>query len=380
MPENKKKEELPVREVKPKTKRFGLTVPIVRYPHDDFLPQKSDEGTNTRHTSNTSTPSITSITSTPSNTSNAKKTPDSPEKDWQKVPNSIARDAIPTGVFTGKSKQVWDYFWSISRGSIKKNRFVRVTRPEIKQGAGLGSFVTVDNAVARLQEIGLIRKVEVVSGKHDGNQFEVFEWNELETATSSASDTSDTSYTQKVELLVLPESSNTSSSSGSINTGVSDEPKTLLKTLSFKSDDEGLIVAFLEKMNSAAKNKTGRNLSRRDLESLADIAELLIAETEIAAARTNSISAYIPFMAENLRRRLHAKPKFEKKGTEAKKDTVGKTFISAPEPLDEESKINLLKTYQEGLAEYGMEWVDQNESYFTPEDWQWIKSKLETQD
>lgn len=43
MPENKKKEETSLRVVKPKTKKFGLSVPIVRYPHDDFLAKPQAE-------------------------------------------------------------------------------------------------------------------------------------------------------------------------------------------------------------------------------------------------------------------------------------------------------------------------------------------------
>src|SRR5215213_2087772 len=99
-----------------------------------------------------STPSVTRTTSKPRTSS----TGIAPERDFQRVPNSITKQAIPSGVFRGKSKQVWDYLWSISRGAIIPTRTVRKSRKEIKAGAGLGSMVTLDAAIDHLEQVGLI--------------------------------------------------------------------------------------------------------------------------------------------------------------------------------------------------------------------------------
>src|SRR5215218_4931214 len=55
-----------------------------------------------------------------------------PESDFQRVPNSVTRRAIPEGLFRGKSKQVWDYLWSVTRGAVVPTRSTRKSRREIK--------------------------------------------------------------------------------------------------------------------------------------------------------------------------------------------------------------------------------------------------------
>ncbi len=104
-------------------------------------------------TSISSSSSISSISSIPSTTSrlnsNRQKksapvpTSDiSPIRDFQKVPNSVTRSAMAQGIFRGKSKQVWDYLWSASRGAINPTRIIRRSRKEIKEGSGLGSMIS----------------------------------------------------------------------------------------------------------------------------------------------------------------------------------------------------------------------------------------------
>src|ERR671912_69734 len=41
-----------------------------------------------------------------------------PKRDFMKVANSITREAVPSGLFTGKSKQLYDYLYSLTRGAI----------------------------------------------------------------------------------------------------------------------------------------------------------------------------------------------------------------------------------------------------------------------
>ncbi len=98
--------------------------------------------------------------------------PVSPERDFQKVPNSITRE-MASRLFRGKSKQLYDYLWSQSRGAISPTRTVRRSRPQLLRGAGFGSMGTVERCVDFLSEVGLI-KVRTIIGESEGNEYEVF--------------------------------------------------------------------------------------------------------------------------------------------------------------------------------------------------------------
>jgi hypothetical protein len=136
-----------------------------------------------------STPSSTSLPSIPSIPSSA-STPHrnspgiAPERDFQRVPNSVTRQAIPQGLFRGKSKQVWDYLYSVTRGAIIPVRNVRKSRKEIKAGSGLGSMVTVDAALEHLESVGLLL-IKPAIGSLIGNEYEVFTPEEASTRISS---------------------------------------------------------------------------------------------------------------------------------------------------------------------------------------------------
>jgi hypothetical protein len=150
--------------------------------------------------------SIPSISSTPSK-SRIPSTAIAPERDFQRVPNSVTREAMPQGLFRGKSKQVYDYLYYQTRGAMTPRRSVRKSRKEILKGSGLGSMVTVDAAIDHLRTIGLLA-VRPAIGSLIGNEYEVLTPEEATTRIPST--TSITSLTQKVDNLVLPESGSTS--------------------------------------------------------------------------------------------------------------------------------------------------------------------------
>src|SRR4028118_754753 len=139
--------------------------------------------------SSTSTPSISRTPRIPRTTS----TPIAPERDFQRVPNSVTREAMPQGLFRGKSKQVYDYLYHQTRGAITPKRSVRKSRKEILRGSGLGSMVTVDAAVEHLKSVGLL-DVRAAVGSLNGNEYEVF--TPEESSTRLPSSTSITSPTQ----------------------------------------------------------------------------------------------------------------------------------------------------------------------------------------
>lgn len=227
-----------------------------------------------------------------------------PESDFQRVPNSVTRRAIPEGLFRGKSKQVWDYLWSVTRGTVVPTRSTRKSRREIKAGSGLGSMVTVDAALEHLENVGLIA-VKPAIGSPTGNEYEVFTPEEASTSTSSIASSS--RITQKVDELDVPESGSTSTTQLVENAGTWGRPNTSFKTKDINTDDEAF-AEFAAAVRKTAKEITGKEPSKAEAARWAEVAEVLMTELRIAAGRT-TISSVPAFLAEHLRRRLWKKEK-----------------------------------------------------------------------
>ncbi len=230
-----------------------------------------------------------------------------PERDFQRIPNSITRKAIPQGVFRGKSKQVWDYLWSVTRGAIVPVTSTRKSRREIKAGSGLGSMVTVDASLEHLENVGLIA-VRPAVGSLSGNEYEVFTPDEAYTSISSISSTpSSTRITQKLDELDVPESSSTRTTQSVEKKEGSSQPNTSFKTKDINTDDEAF-AEFAAAVRKTAKEVTGSEPSKAEAARWAEVAEVLMTELKIAAGRT-TISSVPAFLAEHLRRRLWKKEK-----------------------------------------------------------------------
>ncbi len=254
--------------------------------------------TPTTETKPYSSPSTSRLSSTPSITrkesrsgqdaqQKQRKPSVAPESDFQRVPNSVTRRAIPEGLFRGKSKQVWDYLWSVTRGAVVPARSTRKSRREIKAGSGLGSMVTVDAALEHLENVGLIA-VKPAIGSLTGNEYEVF--TPEETSTSTSSITSSSRITQKVDELDVPESSSTSTTQLIENSGGWGQPNTSFKTKDINTDDEAF-AEFAAAVRKTAKEITGKEPSKAEAPRWAEVAEVLMTELKIAAGRT-TVSAY----------------------------------------------------------------------------------------
>jgi hypothetical protein len=96
-----------------------------------------------------------------------------PEKDFTRVANSIVREAVPDGLFIGKSKQIYDYLYSITRGAVQPVRSVRVTKADLMRNADIGAERTLRKNLAHLQSLGLIKISEII-GQRYGNEYETF--------------------------------------------------------------------------------------------------------------------------------------------------------------------------------------------------------------
>lgn len=406
-----------LRTPKPKQK-LGLRVPQIQMPHLELVhpevkPDEVKSEPDTKVNSNKSTTLSTQSRQTSQGRQTSQtnflsqstlETPVAPTRDFQKVPNSITKSAIPDGFFKpGKSKILYDVLYSLTRGDIEPKRSIRISKTKLMKLATIGSRITFDSIVSQFESTGLV-KVTVYAGEHEGNEFEVFTPDEIKNQTTlpsmtrQSSHTSMTSHAQNLDRVVSLDSRQTSQSLNVENKTSSTEPKTLLKTLKY-IDDDAPIMNVLEKLNEMARKLTGKDLTKKDLEKLSDLVELMISETVFAAARTDSVSSTIAFMTENLRRRLYSKPRAST-GKLAKKDIrpthldVGKRTESAKEeedtsliwtpqtPLTEEQRENTLNALKEAKSENSIlyrEFKTYGEIEYAPEDFEWLLKNLEKQ-
>jgi hypothetical protein len=292
-------------------KKLGLVVPpALRMPHEDLitpapLPTEQTPPSHTTQPSQTSQARHTRQSSPTRQTLQPEKSegfPVAPERDFMKTANSIVREAVPSGVFKGKSKQLYDALYSLTRGAIVPARRVRISRPKLMAKAGIGSRVTFDVNVRHLTAVRLI-VVRQIAGEHEGNEYEVFLPEEIAGLTSLTSHSSLTSPALKVDGLVGLESSQTSQSLSPINTSTSGESKTFSKDLRAIDDDDAALAGLCAALKGGAREVTGRDLSPAEAERWKELGDVLVAELRIAAART-TVSSVPSFLAEHLRRRL----------------------------------------------------------------------------
>ena len=331
MAETKPRSADSLRTPKPK-KKLGLAVPpALRLPHEDLIiaaPEKIIDPTGqtsmpsqtslTRHSSEISEPislgqtelidamtipSQTSLTSLTRYTKSEK--PIAPIRDFTKVANSIHREAVPSGLFTGKGKQLYDCLYSLSRGAIVPSRTVRISRPKLMKLAGIGARVTFEANIERLAAVGLLQ-VRRIAGEHDGNEYTVLLPEEL-SQTSQTSLTSLTSHAQNLVRLDGLDSSQTRHTLTVEEKDTSGESKTSFNTKEENPDDEAF-AGFVARVKKVASEITGKQPSPAEADRWAEVAEVLMTELQLAAGRT-TISSVPAFLAEHLRRRLWKKEK-----------------------------------------------------------------------
>lgn len=367
-------------------KKLGLIVPSIKLPHDELFkpeiqeiekPSKSLTG-QTRQTTQTRHTSQTTQTRQSSQTRQTRLDPIAPGKNFQKVPNSITKEAIPAGFFKGKAKQLYDVLYALTRGAIVPVRTTRIRKSELMKKAHIGSRNTFDINIKHLQAVGLLRET-VLIGEHAGNEFEVFTVEEISTLPSLPSQTSVTGQSQKLVSLVTPETSQTRQRLNISEENSYEDLKTFFKTFSF-IDDEAPLMRSLIQLNEAARGVTGRDLTTKDWEAFSELIELIINETAIARTRTHSVSIYLKFAAENLRRRLYTRSTQQKQ----KRFEPGKpeTFISSEpqisetEPMNEAAREVVLESLQQIKSKNGMEAIEIFREIYTDEDWNWLKENL----
>ena len=361
----------------------------VKHPMVDFLNFPSEVTTDNNPTDTTDTTSYTNTTDTTNTFVNRQST--SPERDFTKTPNSITRVLLAQGLFRGKSKQIYDFLWSISRGAIKPIRTFRKTHKDIMKGAGIGSRNTVINGLRHLESIGLVKIISAV-GVLIGNEYEIFTPDELGytsyTDTTGITDT--TGLYQKVVIPVIPLSGITDTTQTIENKGTYSATKTSFKD-NEKNDDEAY-AGLIKILDKISERVTGKVSVQGQKEKWRELGEVLLMEFEIAAARTDEISNAPAFLTEHLRRRLLRKTEtkptsrnrtFEKTSVNSSLQ-VGKQsgeinyemeeFIA--EPLTGAGRETVLETMREYIAKGQTEFVMSLRETYTREDWQWLENAL----
>jgi hypothetical protein len=162
------------------------------------------------------------------------------------------------------------------------------------------------------------------------------------------------------------------------------------ETLGQTSLSDASIGEMEKVINEVSKKLIGKELKSNDNEKLKELAELLVMELEIAAARTDSISNVPAFLTEHLRRRLLGKSDVRTDRTTSSAVAIGKELqigatdnlpetvaeIYQAEPLTAQARETVLKTMREYIGKGQREFVMSLRDTYTAEDWKWLSENL----
>lgn len=364
MPDPKRKPATPLRTPKPK-KTLGLSVPPpIRMPHEELIFARSPEQTNIRTepsiTSPTSIPSQTrypSSTSQPSVSGDIVRSRDSiaPTRDFTKVANSITRTAVPAGLFKGKSKQLYDCLYSLSRGAIVPSMTVRISRPKLMALAGIGARVTIDANINHLSNVGLI-EVRSIAGEHQGNEYTVYLPEETTPRTTSQTSipslTSQPRSTYNQDRLVGVETSQTRYSLTETSSDTYGPRKTFLNT---DDDDTHTLDEFTEILIEGGRQLVGGKLptTEQERQRWKDCACVLVDELKDAAEKADAISSVPAFFATHLRRRFKKGERFKKQRPNQSTEPAARPTESAEQNAKSRFTLEECRQYAEHLQKSG---------------------------
>jgi hypothetical protein len=289
-----------LREPKPK-KTLGLSVPTaLRLPHEDLIRPEEAPTPVTPVTGVTGVTTGTRVTGVPPV---AQSTEDiAPTRDFTRVANSVVRDAIPAGVFSGKGKQLYDYLYLKTRGAVVPTRSARIPTSDVMRGAGMTRH-TYRAHLQRLLLSGLV-KIEEKAGEHGGNIFTVYMPEEVGLERGDRGDRGDRGHTGvTVQDLHMVQGSDPDRGDRGLSSAfstTSETPNTSFNTIEKNLDDEATR-PLVESLLRAERELTGKISNSPDKWN--ELAELLVTELKIAAART-TVSNVPAFLTEHLRRRL----------------------------------------------------------------------------
>jgi hypothetical protein len=251
------------------------------------------------------------VTTTPQQGRKAARGAIAPERDFNRRANSLERDALPSGLFPGSTKKVYDALYLRTIGAIVPVKRVKASRRDLLTWTGIRNLKTIDNHIRYLMAKGLIARHWEL-GSNEGSSYEVRLPEEIQDqypplAASGGYSPLDT--TSQFSGIPTPQKMGSSGESQFIeNTDTYPPNKTSFKTKDIINDDDEALATFTRTWQKAAKDITGREPSKAEAAKWQELADLLIAELKIAAART-TVSSVPAFLSEHLRRRLWKKDK-----------------------------------------------------------------------
>jgi len=233
-----------------------------------------------------------------------------PARDFNKRANSLDREALVEGLFPGTSQKLYNALYQRTRGAIVPVRTVKATKREMMLWSDIRSKNTIAINLKILTSIGWI-KSSAEPGDHEGAIYEVFIYEELPSRPDQA---------QPDPSQPIPTHPNPTQKLGGDptqflgwvgmgnpieNKDTYENRKTFFKTYDEKTDDDddAALAGLVARLKEAAKEISGKELSPAEKDRWTELADVLIAELKIAAART-TVSSVPSFLAEHLRRRL----------------------------------------------------------------------------
>jgi hypothetical protein len=269
--------------------------------------------------------------------------PIAPARDFNKRANSIERDAMPSGMFPGTSKKLYDALYLRTRGAVKPSRMIRATKKDLAVWSGIKNRKTIDAHLRYFDMVGLVRR-EWIPGQNEGYKFEVVLPEEIGQGDRPPPVVRPLQESDRKLVRGTDQKMGSGGHTQTIdNQDASGEPQTIFKTVEKKPDDE----EFGQRLRALERELTGKASPSAKWTPLFD---LLADELKAAAARTGSVSDVPAFLVEHLRRRF-AKPdaplKTGKRTTTTEPAPLATEEIAPPAP-DEVEEYERLRAELEG--------------------------------
>ena len=239
--------------------------------------------------------------------------PVAPARDFYKRPNSIERDAVPSGLFPGSTKNTYDALYQRTRGAVSPSRSIQATKRNIMLWANVSNEKTIEAHIKHLIGVGLFRRTGSL-GDNRGQFYEVFTPEEIGAEIPPGPPPAQAQPRPTRDQFMAPPQAQFLPPGGPgqtvDETGSSGDLKTSFKTNTERSDDDEALAGLLARLKEAATEVTGKGIHTGERVRWDELAEVLVTELKIAAGRT-TVSSAPAFLAEHLRRRLFKKDKRE---------------------------------------------------------------------
>jgi hypothetical protein len=227
-----------------------------------------------------------------------------PVRDFNKRANSIEREALPQGKFPGSSKKLWDAVYFRTRGAIQPTMDIQATKRDLMVWSGIKNIKTIESHIRYFLTAGLMTR-SGENGDAGGYRYGVVILEEISIPSTLPNPPQPPPPIPNRKTVMGGDQKMVMVGEGNLieNKDTYAFPKTSFKTNTERSDDDAALAAMFEALKTVTKEITGRDISMAESDRWKELADVLIAELKIAAARTN-ISSVPAFLAEHLRRRL----------------------------------------------------------------------------